>query len=120
LLGFIGATQDFLGFTQEGSSCRGQLDAAFGAEQQFDTEFVFQIKDGLADRGLGNVEAAGCFAVVQVLGNGGKVTEMAKFHDWKLIAKSDYYKRIIRFQRLPEQCDRRSVSGMKPRTEKEK
>src|SRR5437867_3476156 len=88
LLRFIGATQDDLGLTQERSSCRGQLHAAFGAEQQLHSEFVFEIKDGLADCGLGNVEATRCFAVVQVLGNGGKVSEMAKFHGWKSYRKS--------------------------------
>src|SRR5439155_24869469 len=117
-LGFTSPAQDFLNLAQESSSGGSELDAAFVAKQQFDPEFVFQIKDGLADRGLGNVEAAGCFAVVQVLGNGGKVTEVAKFHDRKLIAKSDYYKRIIRFPRFPEQCDTGSVDGMKPRKER--
>src|SRR5207249_8840379 len=119
-LGFTSPAQDFLNLAQESSSGGSELDAAFVAKQQFDTEFVFQIQDGLADRGLGNVEAAGCFAVVQVLGNGGKVTEVAKFHDWNLIAKSDYYKRIIRFPRFQEQCDTGSVNGMKPGTEKKK
>ena len=35
------------------------------------------------------------------------VTQMAKLHNFKLIAESDYYKKIIRFQRLPMPCDTR-------------
>jgi len=34
VLRLVGLTQDFLGFTHEGSSCRSELDCAFGAEKQ--------------------------------------------------------------------------------------
>ena len=118
-LGFGGTAEDFLGLPQESSSCGGQLDSAFGAEQQFYTEFVFEIEDSLGDCGLGHVQATRRFAVVQILSNGRKVTKMAEFHWWrKLIAKYDYYKHIIRFLRLENSCDRGSVNGMEPENRK--
>src|SRR5207247_3299032 len=114
-LGFVGTAEDFLGLPQESSSCGGQLDSAFGTEQQFYAQFVFEIEDSLADCGLGYVQASRRFAVVQILSNGRKVTKMAEFH-WarKLIAKYDYYKHIIRFLRLENSCDIGSVNGMEP------
>jgi hypothetical protein len=36
---------------------------------------------------LGNVQVTRSFAVVQILGNGGKVTQMAKFHGSKTYRK---------------------------------
>jgi hypothetical protein len=95
------------------------LDGAFRAEQEFDAEFFFEVENGLADCGLGDVQAPRCFAVVQVLGNGCEVTEMAEFHYWELIAKSDYCNRIIRFLRFQKSCDRGDVNGMKPKNQRD-
>jgi hypothetical protein len=36
------------------------------------------------------------------IGDGGKVAEMAQFHGFILIAKSDYCKKIIRFARFKD------------------
>jgi len=66
---------------QEGASCPGELHSSFGAEQQFNAKLLFQVEDGLANRGLRNVQAAGRFAVVQVMRDANEITEMAKLHD---------------------------------------
>src|SRR4029077_16466610 len=68
----------------EGASCNGELHSSFGAEQQFNAEFLFEIEDSLADRGLGNVQAAGGFAVVQMMSDADEVTKMAKLHNRRL------------------------------------
>jgi hypothetical protein len=85
-------SQDLLRLIQEGASCRSELHSPFGAEQQFNAEFRFEIEDSLADRGLGNVQTAGRFAVVQMMSDADEVTQMAKLHNFMLIAESDYYK----------------------------
>jgi hypothetical protein len=90
---------------QEGASCGSELHSPFGSEQQFNAEFLFQIENGLADRGLGNMQTAGGFAVVQMMSDADEVTQMAKLHNFMLIAESDYYKRIIRFPRWHERSD---------------
>jgi len=36
----------------------------------------------------------------------------------QLIAKSDYYKQIIRFLRFQKSCDTGDVNGMKPKNQK--
>jgi hypothetical protein len=69
---------------QEGASWPGELHSSFRAEQQFNAEFLFQIQNGLADRGLGNVEAAGRFAVVQMMSDANEVTKMSKLHNRRL------------------------------------
>ena len=105
MLCFVGATQDFLRLTEKGSPCGGKLDGAFRAEQEFDAEFLFEVENGLADCGLCHVKAARSFAVVQILGYTHEVAEMAQFHRRHVIAKSDYYKQIIRFLRFQISCD---------------
>ena len=69
--------------------------------------FLFKIENGLANRWLGHVQAPGGFAVVQMMSDADEVTSMAKLHNFVLIAESDYYRKIIRFQRLPMPCDTR-------------
>src|ERR1700752_1820459 len=91
---------------QEGASCVGELHSSFRAEQQFHAKFLFQIENGLADRGLRHVQATRCLAVVQMMSDANEVTQMAKLHDFMLIAKSDYYKQIIRFPRWREKSDK--------------
>jgi hypothetical protein len=76
--------QDLLRLTQEDASCRRKLHSSFGAEQQFNAEFLFQIQDSLADRGLRHVQAAGGFAVVQMMSDANEVTKMSKLHNRRL------------------------------------
>jgi hypothetical protein len=90
---------------ERGPAGRSQFDGALRAMQQSHPNFLFEIENGLADRGLGHVQAAGGFAVVQMMSDADEVTQMAKLHNFMLIAESDYYKKIIRFQRLPMPCD---------------
>jgi hypothetical protein len=97
--------QDLLRLTQEDASCRSKLHSSFGAEQQFNAKLLFQVEDSLADCGLRHVQAAGRFAVVQMMSDANEVTQMAKLHNFMLIAESDYYKQIIRFPRLPQRCE---------------
>jgi hypothetical protein len=80
VLGFVGPAQDFLRCKKEGGSCGRELNGPFGPEEQLYAKFIFEIKDGLADSGLRNVQAAGCFVVIQMLGNSDEVPEVAKFH----------------------------------------
>jgi hypothetical protein len=54
------------------------------------------------------MQTAGGFAVVQMMSDADEVTQMAKLHNFMLIAESDYYKQIIRFPRLPQ---RRDITG---------
>jgi hypothetical protein len=77
------------------ASCRSKLHSSFGAEQQFNAKLLLQVEDGLADRGLRHVQAAGRLAVVQMMSDADEVTQMAKLHNFMLIAESDCYKQII-------------------------
>src|SRR5439155_7588652 len=79
-LGFVRATLDLLRLPKKDRSGRSKLNASFGAKQQFDAKFLFEIKNGLADCGLGNVMSTRCFAVVQILRNAREVAEVSKFH----------------------------------------
>ena len=91
--------QDLLRLMQEGGSCRIEPHSSFRSDQQSNAEFLFQVENSLADRGLRHVQATRCFAVVQVMSDANEVTQMAKLHSFMLIAESDYYKQIIRFPR---------------------
>jgi hypothetical protein len=98
-------TQDLLRFTKEdGSRCR-KLNGSLRPVEELDAKLLFQVEDGLANRGLRHVQATRRLAVVQVMRNADKVTQMAKLHNFTLIAESDYYKRIIRFPRWQEWSD---------------
>jgi hypothetical protein len=44
------------------------------------TCFLFQVKDGLTDGGLGDVNPAGSFREIQMLGYGSEVTQVTQFH----------------------------------------
>jgi hypothetical protein len=95
-------TQDLLRFTKEdGSRCR-KLNGSLRPVEELDAKLLFQVEDGLANGGLRHVQATRRLAVVQVMRNGDKVTQMSKLHNFMLIAESDYYKRIIRFPRWQE------------------
>jgi len=54
------------------------------------------------------------FAVVKVPSHSREISEMAKFHERSIIAKSDYYKQIIRFPRFQKPCDGKNVDGISP------
>ena len=90
---------------ERGPAGRSQFDGALRAMQQSHPNFLFEIEYGLADRRLSNVQTAGGFAVVQMMSDADEVTQMAKLHNFMLIAESDYYKQIIRFPRLSQRCD---------------
>jgi hypothetical protein len=94
-----------LGLTQEGRAGCSQLDGTLRAMQQLHTNFFFEIENGLANGGLRHMQATRCLAVVQMMSDADEVTQVAKLHNFTLIAKSDYYKRIIRFPRLREMSD---------------
>src|SRR5438552_14957872 len=65
-LRFIGTLQDIHDFMQESRSRGCKRDTPFGTKQQLHSEFILKIQNRLANRRLGNVQAARCFAVVQV------------------------------------------------------
>jgi hypothetical protein len=69
---------------QEGASCRSELHSPFRAEQQFNAEFIFEIENRLADGGLGHMQAAGRFAVVQMMSDADEVPKMSKLHNRRL------------------------------------
>ena len=77
---------------ERGPAGRSQFDGALRAMQQSHPNFLFEIENGLADRGLGHVQATGRFAVVQMMSDASEVTQMAKLHKFMVIAESDYYK----------------------------
>ena len=49
---------------ERGPAGRSQFDGALRAMQQSHPNFLFEIENGLADRGLWNMQTAGGFAVV--------------------------------------------------------
>jgi hypothetical protein len=57
-----------------------QRQTAVRALEQPDAEFLFQSRDGLAQRRLRHSEALGRPAHMQFLGNGDEVAKMTKFH----------------------------------------
>ncbi len=57
----------------------GQLHAAIGARQQSRANLLLQQLDLLAKRRLGDIQARGCAAKVQLFGNGNKVAQMTEF-----------------------------------------
>ncbi len=105
-------TQDLLRFTKEDSSRCRKLNGSLRPVEELDAKLLFQVEDGLANRGLRHVQTTRRLAVVQVMRNADKVTQMAKLHNFTLIAESDYYKRIIRFPRWQEWSDKRTCMNM--------
>src|SRR6201987_2842590 len=72
--------QDLLPLMREDASCCSELHSSFGAEQQFNAKFLFQVENGLADRRLRNVQAAGRFAVVQMMSYTNEVAKVSELH----------------------------------------
>ena len=68
----------------------GELNRAFGAEQQFYFQFFLESFDLLADRGLSNAKLCRCSGEALLFGNGRKVKKITEFHSKAVIA-STYY-----------------------------
>jgi hypothetical protein len=49
-------------------------------EEQMHSKFLFQVKDGLTDGGLGDVNPARSLREIQMLGHGSEVTQVTEFH----------------------------------------
>ena len=81
-LRFVGAPEDFADLAQEDRPGGAEPDAPFVAQEQLHAEFVFEVKDGLADRRLRDVQVTRCLSVVQVLCHSREVAQMPEFHEW--------------------------------------
>src|ERR1700736_3722494 len=73
-------TQDFECFAPEGFAGGREPNLAAVAEEQKHSKFLFQVKDGLTDGGLGDVNPAGSLREIQMLGHGSEVTQVTQFH----------------------------------------
>ena len=62
--------QRAVGSVQECIASRCQLDPAFIAREQTEPQFVFQPVDGLAQRGLGHMQANGRLVEIQLFSHG--------------------------------------------------
>ena len=69
------------GVAQEGRAGRRQLDSPARAGEQRAAQLLLQRADLLAERRLGDVQARGGAAEVQLLGDGDEVTQLAEFHE---------------------------------------
>ncbi|SRR6266478_7947430 len=77
---FVASLQDTFGLAQKGRPGRRQLNAAIAAQKQLRPDFLFQVENCLADSRLSHIEAAGRFAVAEVLGHRAEVAQMSEFH----------------------------------------
>src|SRR5262245_28961979 len=77
-------TQDLLRFTKEDGSRCGKLNCPLRPVEELDAKLLFQVEDGLANGGLRHVQATRCLAVVQVMSDADKVTQVAKLHNFML------------------------------------
>jgi hypothetical protein len=71
-----------LRFTKEDGSRCGKLNGSLRPVEELDAKLLFQVEDGLANRGLRHVQATRRLAVVQVMRNADKVTQMSKLHNF--------------------------------------
>src|SRR6185312_2860820 len=68
------------GLLEHRGSGIGQGDLARGPVQQVDAELLLELANLLADRGLGDVEALGGTAEMQLLGDGDEIPQVPKLH----------------------------------------
>ena len=71
--------QRAVGRTQECTAGGGQFDPALIAREQTEPQFVFQPMDGLAQRGLGHVQANSGLVKVQLFSHGDELAQQAGF-----------------------------------------
>jgi hypothetical protein len=81
-------TQDLLRLTKEDGSRCGKLNCSLRPVEELDAKLLFQVEDGLANGGLRHVQATRCLAVVQVMSDADKVTQMAKLHNFKALSQN--------------------------------
>ena len=90
--------QDFECLAPEGFAGGRELNCAPVPEEQTHSKFLFQVKDGLTDGGLGDVNPAGSLGEIQMLGHGSEVTQVTQFHlAQQFIARNYQRERNIRF-----------------------
>src|SRR5207248_4009438 len=93
--GAVGVRKDFVGFLQEHLTFRGQARAARVAGQKSDAELALEIRHGLAERRLDDVEPAGRLAEALRLGDRPKIAQVSQFHGTLVIALRDQSDRNI-------------------------
>jgi len=80
----VGQTQQIaghaLGFIEEGAALLGQFDAARGAPEQREADFLFQQAHLLAHRGLRNIQPRGSLGEAPLLGDRQRIANFAEFH----------------------------------------
>lgn len=72
--------QHLAGLVEEQPAGVGEFDAAVGALEQARTDFLLQRLDLLAQRRLGDPQALGGAAEVQLLGDGDEIAQVPEFH----------------------------------------
>jgi hypothetical protein len=71
---------DALSLIQKRAAAFGHLDAALGAAKQWKADLILQELDLLADGGLGDIETDRRLGEAALLGNGERVSDLAKVH----------------------------------------
>src|SRR6478672_11403363 len=79
-----------LALAKESMSCSGELNRAFGAEEQLYFQFFLERFDLLADRGLSNAKLFRCSGEALLFGDSREVKEITEFHAESVI-DSTYY-----------------------------
>ena len=77
---FFRQGEDAFGIDEKGAALLGEIDAAFGAVEQADAEFLFQIENLAREGGLGQMEAFSGPGEVELLGHRDEITHMAQLH----------------------------------------
>jgi hypothetical protein len=80
LHGFIGALEDGPGFDEKNTPRFGEAEGLGFVFEECDAEFILEIADLAAKRGLGNVQAGGGARDVLFFGNGDEISQVAEFH----------------------------------------
>ena len=80
-------------------SCSGELNRAFGAEEQLYFQFFLERFDLLADRGLSNAKLFRCSGEALLFGDSREVMEITEFHAESVIDSTYYSNRKAIFHR---------------------
>jgi hypothetical protein len=86
-------------FKEESLSCSGELNRAFGAEEQLYFQFFLERFDLVADSGLSNVKLFCCSGEALLFGDGREGKKITEFHFGSVIDSTDYSNRKTIFHK---------------------
>ena len=77
----VGLLENRFRFREEGLAARSESDFAMIAVKERDSEFIFELFDLAAERGLRDMEPGRSPGEIEFTGHGSEVAELPQFHD---------------------------------------